>query len=293
MKSLRVAPLLLLTLGVLPAFSQKNEVRELVRDVAILQQDVKDMRKAQDENNTANKVMVQQILEMVTKLNTSVAVLESGIRDRLREQEKNVVGPVAGVGVKVDQMTTEFQTLRGSVEDISSRLSKLEQKIVDLGTAMKTMQSPVPPPPGSGGVSSSGVSSESLYANALRDKQSGNLDLALEQLTEYLKEFGSTEAAPNAQYQIGEIYFEKKDYGPAVKAFDLVLEKYGENAKTRDAMLMKGLSLVRLGHRPEAAVVFRDLIDQFPNTEQAAKAKAQLAALNLPAARPRAARKKK
>lgn len=293
MKSLRVAPLLLFSIGVLPVFAQKNEMRELVRDVALLQQDVKDMRKAQDENNAATKVMVQQILDMVNKVNTSVAVLDSGIRDRLREQEKNVVGPVAGVGAKVDQMTNEFQTLRGSVEDINSRLGKLEQKLVDLGNAIKTMQSPPPPPPGAGGMAAGGVSSEALYSNALRDKQSGNLDLALEQLNEYIKQFGTTEAAPNAQYQIGEIYYEKKDYESAVHAFDLVLEKYAENAKTRDAMLMKGLSLVRLGQRPAGAAVFRDLVDQYPNTEQAAKAKAQLAALKLPAARPRSTKKNK
>jgi TolA-binding protein len=131
-----------------------------------------------------------------------------------------------------------------------------------------------------------------MYTSAMRDKSSGNLDLALAQFTDYLKYFGSTESAPNAQYQIGEIYYQKGEFASALPAFDLVLEKYAENSKTRDAVYMKGMTLVKMGRRTDGGSVFRDLIEQYPASEQAAKANVQLKNLGLPAARPRPTKKK-
>ncbi len=270
----------------LPGAAQKREVQDLQRDVALLQDDVKSMRKTLDESMTALKVLTQQILETVNKINTGVAVMDSSVRDRLREQEKSVVGPVAGVGTKIDQMTTEFSYVKETVTEMNSRMGKMERQMLDLGNTIKTLQAPPAPPPSSptsstGGGGAPGVSAESLYQNAMRDKSAGNLELALQQFAEYLRLFGSTESAPNAQYQIGEIYFQNGDFEPALKAFDMLLERYPENSKTRDAMYMKGMSLVKLGRRAEGGRQFQELIEAYPRAEQATRAKAQLRSLNL------------
>jgi len=105
--------------------------------------------------------------------------------------------------------------------------------------------------------------------------------------------FGNTETAPNAQYQIGEIYYQNGDYEPALKAFDALLEKYPENNKTRDGMYMKAMSLAKLGRRTEAARQFQELIEAYPGSEQAVRAKAQLKSLNLAAPKSRTTAKKK
>jgi tol-pal system protein YbgF len=277
----------------LPGAAQKREVQDLQRDVALLQDDVKSMRKTLDESMTALKVLTQQILETVNKINTGVAVMDSSVRDRLREQEKSVVGPVAGVGTKIDQMTTEFSYVKETVTEMNSRMGKMERQMLDLSNTIKTLQAPPAPPPSSptsstGGGGAPGVSAESLYQNAMRDKSAGNLELALQQFAEYLKLFGSTESAPNAQYQIGEIYFQNGDFEPALKAFDMLLERYPENSKTRDAMYMKGMSLVKLGRRAEGGRQFQELIEAYPRAEQATKAKAQLKSLNIGTTKARA-----
>jgi TolA-binding protein len=74
----------------------------------------------------------------------------------------------------------------------------------------------------------------------------------------------------------------------AIRAFDLVLEKYPENNKTADAHYMKGMALLKVGRRNQARDEFYSLIERFPNHELAAKAKAQLRALGLPASRKKA-----
>lgn len=269
----------------LPGAAQKREIQDLQRDVALLQDDVKSMRKTLDESMIALKLLTQQILEIASKLKTDVAVMDSAMRDRLKEQEKSVIVPMAGVGTKIDQMTTEFSFVKETVTEMNSRLGKLERQVLDLGNTIKTLNAPPAPPPdsptSSTGGGAPGVSAEHLYQSAMKDKSAGNLELALQQFAEYLKLFGNTETAPNAQYQIGEIYYQNGDFELALKAFDMLLEKFPENNKTRDGMYMKGMSLVKLGRRADGARQFQDLVETYPSSEQATKAKAQLRSLNL------------
>jgi tol-pal system protein YbgF len=109
----------------------------------------------------------------------------------------------------------------------------------------------------------------------------GNSELALQQFQDFLKSFGTTEMAPNAQFYIGQINYNKGQLDSALQAFDAVLEKYTDNNKTADAMYMKGKTLLRLEQRTAAAEEFREVIKRFPSSDVAPKARAELKSLGL------------
>ena len=142
------------------------------------------------------------------------------IDKRVQEQGKTVAQPVAGIGLKVDQMASEFQALRESVASLNARFGKLEQQIVDIGTALRTLQSPVAPPPPAGGSASGpavrALSADALFQNAVSDKEGGNAELALKGFTDYVQNYSATYLAPAAQYYIGEILFGKGELEDAV-----------------------------------------------------------------------------
>lgn len=282
---------------ILPAglSGQRKEVQELQRDVALLQDQVRTLQRSIDERMAALNVLVQQTLDNVNKVNTSVAVLESNFRERMREQEKTVVTPVAGLGAKVDTMAEEFRFLKESIADMNSRMGKLQAQIVDLGNAVKVMQSPPPPPSGAMGSSGPppGLSAEALYQSALRDRLAGNLDLALQEFRDYLKYFPTTDLAPNAQFYVGMIHYDRGEIEAAITAFDVVLEKFPENSKTADALYMKGMSLVKNNQRTAAAQEFREVIKRFPRSDAAEKSRERLKAMGLSAAPARTATKKR
>jgi tol-pal system protein YbgF len=273
------AAVLLPSLG----WAQKREFVELQRDVASLQDQVRALQTSQSENMGRMQALLQQALDSISKVNTTVAVLDAAIRDR----DKSLAAPVAGVSTRVDSMANELQALRVSVDDLSGRMSKLQQGLVDLNNTIKVIQAPPTPPapvPGTPGASAgppAGTSAEALYSNAMRDKDAGNYDVAGQEFNDYLKYFGSTDLAPNAQYYIGEIYYNQKNYDDALKAFDSVLERYSENNKTLDAMYMKGRALFQLGEKTKAAQEFREVYNRAPRSELGGKAKAQLAAMGL------------
>ncbi len=290
----KIACVLLLMPALLPA--QKQEVRELQRDVAVLQDQVRSLERSFNEKVGSITTLLQQAIDSINKLNTNMAVLDAA----LREREKGLTAPMTSMGAKVDQMANEFQFLRTTIEDLNGRMGKLERQLVDMNNTMKVLQAPPAPPPAAGAAPGSaassgppaGVSADSLYANAMRDKESGNYDLALEGFMNYLKWFGSTSTAPNAQYYIGEIQFTRKEYDEALDAFDAVLERYPENSKTLDALYMKGRTHVLMGQRTAGADEFQQVIDRAPRTQLAQKARDEIRKLGLAPARKRAPAKK-
>jgi TolA-binding protein len=270
------------------AFGASREIIELQRDIAALQDQVRNLDHSQSESMARLTTLLQQALDGLTKMNTTVAVLDAQMRDR----DKNIAAPVTSVGAKMDQMSSGFQAMQASLDDVSARLGKLEQNLVDLQNTIKVMQAPPSLPsaptgapgtgsPGAAGLPPAGTSAESLYANALRDKQGGSEDMALSEFNDYLRYFGSTDSAPNAQYYIGEISYNRKDYDNALKAFDMVLERYPDNTKTLDAMYMKGRTLVQMGERTKGADEFRAVYKKNPQSELGRKAKQQLASMGL------------
>jgi tol-pal system protein YbgF len=279
-------PVLFSFLAVSTLSAASREIVELQRDVASLQEQVRTLQRTIDERMAALTALVQQSLEQSSKTNTSVAVLESGLRDRLSQQ---LITPVANLSTKVDQMSTDFNAVRETMADLNERVGKIQTQIVDLGNTVKVLQSPpAPPPSGPGGSAMApaggpppGMSAKQVYDSALRDRLGGNLDLAMQGFEEYLKWYSTTELAPNAQFYIGEIFYDKNDFDSAVRAYDAVIERFPENNKTPDAMYKKGMALLKSGQRNQAGQEFLTLIQKYPSAEVTAKAKAQRKALGL------------
>jgi tol-pal system protein YbgF len=289
MKTARLLPVLLA--GSLACFGQstKDQIKEVQRDIASVDDKANKLQRTMDEKFGAILEALRQSNDGVTRTNANFIALQNALNEKLNEQAKNAGGSAAIVGTKVDQMGEEFRAVRESVADMNSRMAKLEAKIVDLGNAVKTLSSPPPPPPGATpptgaapgpGGPPAGMSAETTYNNAYADFQKGNFDLAAQEFSDYLKYFSNTDYAPNAQFYLADIYYRKSDYAAAAKAFDAVLE-FPDNSKTPDARYLKGMSLLKDGQRTAAAKEFRDLINQYPDNDLSTKAKAELRRLGL------------
>lgn len=259
-------------------FGQKNEYIQLNRELLNLEEQLRAIERSLGEKVDKVLQQAQQAAEAANRSNASLA----GIDRRVQEQGRTIAQPVAGIGLKVDQMASEFQALRESVATLNARFGKLEQQIVDIGTALRTLQSPVAPPPPAGGPAA-GLSADALFQNAVSDKEGGNADLALRGFTDYVQNYSATYLAPAAQYYIGEILYGKGQLEDAVSAFDLVVEKFPVNEKTPDAHYMKATALLKLGDRAEARQEFNTLIKRFPNNPLSQKARAQLKVPAAPA----------
>jgi TolA-binding protein len=277
------------------AFGASKEIMELQRDVSMLQDQVRTLQSALDQKVAAIQALTQQTLDSVTRTNTAVAVMENRFNEAMKQQQQSLTGPVANVGQKLDQMSEDFRAVRESVLDMNTRMGKLDSKMADLQNLINTVRSaPAAPPPAVGapadpnssqasGGPPAGMQAETTYTNGVSDYLAGKNDIALQEFTDYLKYFGNTQFAPNAQFYIANIYYRKQDYANAMQAFDAVLEKFADNPKTAESHYLKGMCEMGLGRNDAAARDFRDVyaryVDADPDT--AAKAKARLKDLGL------------
>ena len=280
MKSRSLLVCLLLAVPVLAPGANK-EIEALQRDIALLQQQIKDLQKSQDEKFAALLEATRGAVDAANKANTSVAVITNSIEKNLREQTDKVATPVVGLSTRLNEMGGELRTLSQAVGDLTALVNRVQVQLTDINNAIKVIQQPpVAPPPQSGqpgGTASASdvppMPAEGMYNAARQDYISGKYDLAVQEFNDYLKYYGNTSFAPNAQFYIAMIHFAQGNYEASVKEFDMVLEKYPDNNKTADALLYKGRALVKMpGHKTEGGNEFMEVIRRYPKSDQATQA---------------------
>jgi tol-pal system protein YbgF len=292
MKHVRLLALALLAGA--PASPQRrpDPVVELQRNVGLLEDQVRKLQNSMEEKIGTLSGLLQQAVDNSNRTGAVLTQLETTLRDRLREQEKTLVAPVASLGSKVDHVGEETRALSANVAELTALVRKQQLQLTDLANAIRTLQTPPEPPkasdsaPGAAGPPP-GVTAQSLYSNAYRDKLGGQADLAMQQFQDYLRFFPGTEHAANAQFYIGEIHFNRGEFDHAVRAFDTLLEKHPDNSKTPDALLMKGRAALKLGDKQEAIRNFREIGKRFPTSDVAARARQELKLLGYPPAQGR------
>ena len=285
MKSRSLLICLLLTMPAAAPGASK-EILELQRDIAQLQQQLKDLQRSQDEKFAAVTELARQSIEAANRANTGVAVISSNIEKNLRDQTEKVATPVQGLSSRLNEMGGELRTVTQAVQDLTQLMARLQVQLTDINTTIKVMQAPPAAPPSQPGQAAPNevppMPATRMYDAALGDYRSGKYDLAVQEFADYLKFYGNTEYAPNAQFYIAMIHFVQGTFETAVKEFDMVLEKYPDNTKTAEALLYKGRALVKMpGHRTEGGNEFLEVIQRFHKSDQAVQACTERKALGL------------
>lgn len=276
---------------------KKEELQSVQRDVAQLQEQVKQLQHSQDEKMAALQAMLQQAVDASTRVSSAVTAMQKEVDAKLSQQQSSLVAPVATVSTKVDQLADDVRALTTSVSELVRKVGALDSKLSDISSAIRTLSAPpvAPPPPAPGQVAAPagpppGVTEESSYQDAYRDYSGGKFELAMEEFSKYLQYFpDKTDHGAAAQYYIGYMYFNNGQYEDAVKAFSAALE-FPENSRTPESLYYRSVSLQKLDEKTEAADGFNAFLKRYPTNQHAAQARANLRALGLGAA---PARKKK
>lgn len=276
--------------GPRPAEAVAREMIELQRDVTTLLQGQKDLATQVTQDHTVMKTLIEQSNDNVVKLGSTMGSLQKSVQD-----------VQANSGARLDTMSTQVQGLSDNLEEIKSRLGKLNQQLVDLqnsvqsidaklsgsspssGTANPTASNQPPAGSPSNSVAPAGPapSADTLYSNGLRDITSGKYDLARSEFQDYLKYYGETDLASNAQFYLGEIAYSQKNFDSAVQEYDKVLNNYPKSFKLAPARLKKGMALIELGQKTSAVRELREVIKRYPGTEEDRRARAKLKDLGV------------
>jgi len=122
--------------------------------------------------------------------------------------------------------------------------------------------------------------SRTLYNTAYRDLSRGNYKLALQGFRQFVNDYANSDLTDNAQYWIGEVYYAQGRFESAIAEFEKVLTWYRSGDKTAAAMLKIGYSYLSLNENQQGKLYLEDLVKDFPNSDEASRAKGRLASLN-------------
>jgi len=138
-------PTCLLVLALSPALlmgQKRDDILSIQRDVAQLQDQVKLLQVGQDQKLTALQGLVRQALEQSNSVSAAAGTLQRTLTDRLNDQQAKVEAPIAILGTKVDQSADEMRAVRENLADLSRRLAALDNKLADISSAVRTMNTP-------------------------------------------------------------------------------------------------------------------------------------------------------
>lgn len=284
-------------MGPRPVEAVAREIIDLQRDVTSILTGQKEMSTQNIQDHTAIKTIVGGFNDNVNRLGTTMSSLQKSVQD-----------VQANSGARLDTMSTQVQGLSDNLEEIKSRLGKLNQQLVDLQNSVQGLDAKISsgaaapatgsvtttptagnvPPSTSGSTASaappsSAPSADMLYSNGLRDIQSGKYDLARSEFQDYLKYYGTTDLASNAQFYIGEIYYRQKKYTESIAEYDKVINNYPKSFKLAPARLHRATAMLQLGQKSSAIRELREVIKLFPGSEEDRYARAQLKELGATA----------
>ena len=290
-----------------PTGAVSKEMLQLQEDVSQLLQGQQSMRSAIDGNNASMRTLIQQQLDAINSMNA-----------KMNDLQKSVGEATANDSSKIDTMTSQTQGISDNLQDVQARVGKLAAQMNEIQGSLQSIDgrlaggatpsmapvssSPVGPgananPPATDapplvpasaparapGGGMAGIASDTLYQNALRDFTTGKYDLSRQEFSDYVKNYGSTDLASNAQFYLGEISYSQGDYKDAVAQYNVVLNNYPQSYKLAASLLKKGMAELELGMKATGARDLKEVVRRFPGTDESRRASAKLKELGVPA----------
>lgn len=254
----------------------KEELVRLQADVLALQNQLRLLEKNFSERTDAIRSLVVQLNDQVGK---STLVLGK-ITTTMENQS-------SGDTASMQAVLKEVKDLSGKMDDANMRISALAQQVLD----MKVQSKPIAQRAFQNLADNPGQApavSNQIYSEAYNDLLQGQWDLAIQGFTAFLKNYPTHEKADDAQYNIGEAYYNAGRYAEAVSAFTKVVTDYAEGDRTASALFKRGKSELSLLQKDPAAADFKTVATKYPDAPEASLAKAELLKLGIDLSKPAA-----
>lgn len=285
------------------AHAVSKEIVELQTQVQQLQDAVQRLQSTLDTKTGVLQHLAEQTADAANQMTATVNALQQ----KLGTQND-------ATGGKLDTISGQVQSLNDSVDELKARMNKLDKTIQDLQAQLQNMQAPpaqtqpstaqpgampgtgptqgMPPangapmgPTGPGATSAPAVQQapplqETLQA-AVRDYNAGKYTLAQGEFQDVVHYYPLDDLAGTAEFYLGEIAYQQKDYATAIADYNQVLEGFSGNSKAAAAQLHKGYALLGQGKREEGIHELRSLIQRHPQTPEARAARTKLAGMGV------------
>ncbi|HET9741595.1 MAG TPA: tetratricopeptide repeat protein [Terriglobales bacterium] len=259
------------------AFGANKDIVQLQTQVQQLSDQIARLQQTNDERFGALRSLVEQNTDTINKVANSLDAITQSLKAQSVDQ-----------GGKIDQVSSQVQSMHDSVDELKARLAQVSKQLSDMAAAQQNIQSQPqngqpgaqPGQPGqTGQPQAQAPPADQLYNTALGDYNAGKYNLATQEFNDYIKYYGNTDLAGNAQYYLADMEYRQENYQQAIQDYDKVIEQYPSGNKAAAAQLKKGYALLQLNQREAGIRELRALVARYPRSLEAQQAKDRLRSL--------------
>ena len=247
----------------------KEELVRLQSDVLTLQNQLRLLENSFNEQ-------IQGLKSLVVQLNDQIGVSNQ----LLGKMAASLEGGTQGQKTDTQAILQEVRSLKARVDDTATTLSALALQVSEMKVQSKSMSERAYQS-AAGDPAALSLSADTIFNEAYSDLVQGNFDLAIEGFSAFIKSFPSNEKADDAQYNIGEAYYNSRKLQQAIAAFTRVLDDYPNADKVASAYFKRGKSEVALGENENAIEDFKLIVQKYPAAAEASLAKTELENLGV------------
>lgn len=213
------------------------------------------------------------VKEDFASLRKSDADIQASL-DVVRTDMQALSGKVDDSGVALKKSTDELARYR---EDADRRIVALEDRIVKLQAAVDELNKRIQDGGGKPGTAAVDVAkADLLYQKGLEAFKAGDMPAARTQLTAFIDQQPQHELISNARYWIGETFYSEKNYEQAILEFQEVIKQFPKKEKAPSAMLKQALAFKALKDVKSSRYVLGRLVQEYPKSDEAKKARVLL-----------------
>ncbi len=236
------------------------------------------------------KILIIALLCLFTS--PTQAQVRAGSTQALRERvdelyttsQKNNQDVATAINL-LNQMKAEFVSIKGQLEaagylrkenekvyqDLDMRVSALEDKIGQIHNMMKELKTTTPAPP-----AAKTAAEYDEFQSLLNLVNAQDFRSAASGFMGFIQKYPQSAYAGSAQFWVADSFYSMGDYVKAIAEFQILTEKYPQHPRVREGIYKQGVAFSRLKKYPEAKLFFQKVMASYPNSAEAAQAKARL-----------------
>ena len=241
--------------------SIKTRLFSLDRDLAAVREESKSsvgaIEKGFKSDVAAVRKMSADIQATIDSTKSEMQVVNGKLDDALLAVKK----PADDLARYRDDADKRIVSLEDRLLKQQIQLDSLSKKMAEMAIAKKDEAVSTP---------------DSLYLKGLDSLKAGDVTTAREQFDRFLEQNPKHELAANAHYWIGETFYSEKNFEAAILSYQEVIKSYPGKDKVVAAMLKQAMSFNEIKDSKSARYVLKKLVEGFPKSEEAKKAKVLL-----------------
>lgn len=221
------------------------------------------------------RVRQEEILRMINDITLQLAEeREANMLSRAQSQSNldEIEANMEILSNKIDAITQLLASMSGTKQTWTAPpRTKTPRDTVSLGSSGGEAPDSVSKPPSIGE-----GDADKLFNEAYMDLSLGNYDLAIQGFKNYLVKFSGGARLAEVHYYLGESYYASEHYLEAVGEFQYIVREFPDSRLVPASLLKSGICYASLEERALARRAFRELIAQYPQSEEAERARMAL-----------------